>query len=342
MRIPNSGLIDTFAEIGSKSIRHTSLRRTLKAFAVIRGYEPECRFAKMQGIVEDGDKCGLKVAGSRIDDTQYLARSRLLSDRFIALCPAFRELLFKIDGHSISSIAHRPEPVSNRNSRVYLLLGSNRVALDGGLVPIEARTGAGGNPDFAVLDLERFLENRIGPVLPFQPMGGFCRTHEMRGKFRIEVGRHLYSGGARDGGSTEPAGDAADPHQVRHDKVTGACCDGLRQRAGSIEIFAKLNRCFQVARQLRITSQVVVGDRLFEPIDVLVVKRVTAMQRLAQGQALIEIDHQADIGSNALAHLVYGVHIIDQPVASQTQLQCLEAAFGDQELRFIGECADIR
>ena len=55
-------------------------------------------------------------------------------------------------------------------------------------------------------------------------------------------------------------------------------------------------------RQPRITPVVLVGDRLFEPEDVVRVERVAALQCLGRGQCLIVIDHDCHAGADAVAH----------------------------------------
>src|SRR5262245_16988470 len=136
-------------------------------------------------------------------------------------------------------------------------------------------------------------------------------------KFWIEMSRYLNSGAAGDGGGAKPAGHAADAHEVRHDQISRACCQCLGQRARAVEIFAELYRRRQFACELGVAGQIVVRDRLLEPEEVLLVERVTAMQRVAETQSLIEIDHQFDVCSNSAANGPDGREVVFEPLAPE-------------------------
>src|SRR2546428_9292726 len=49
---------------------------------------------------------------------------------------------------------------------------------------------------------------------------------------------------------------------------------------------------FPYTTLFRSPGEVVVGDRLLQPVEPLVVERVTAMERLPQREPLVEIDHE--------------------------------------------------
>ena len=76
-----------------------------------------------------------------------------------------------------------------------------------------------GNVQQAVLDGVGLLQDWVGPVLPFEPVCGLGDPHHVRGDFRIEMGRHRDAGSASDRRRTQPAGDAADAHEVRHHQI---------------------------------------------------------------------------------------------------------------------------
>ena len=65
------------------------------------------------------------------------------------------------------------------------------------------------------------------------------------------------------------------------------------------------------------------------------------MQRVAEAQALIEIDHQLDVVADGRAHGVDRREIVGQPVAAEPQLQPVEAALGDELQRFVAERRDV-
>src|SRR5438477_48798 len=72
-----------------------------------------------------------------------------------------------------------------------------------------------------VRDLDRIGEDRAGKIQELQPMRrGRYREH-MRAGLGQDVARHRDRRGIGLSGDAEPAGDAADLHQVGHDEVAG-------------------------------------------------------------------------------------------------------------------------
>jgi hypothetical protein len=96
---------------------------------------------------------------------------------------------------------------------------------------------------------------------------------------------------AGNGGGPEPAGDATDPHKVRHDEIACLSLQCLVHVAGAVEVLADLQRRFQLAGQLGIAVEVVVDDRLLDPGEATIVDQVATLQRLGKAEALIEVDH---------------------------------------------------
>ena len=168
-------------------------------------------------------------------------------------------------------------------------------------------------------------------------MGGLGHTHEMRGDLRIEVRGDLHTRRGRDRGAAQPAADAADPHQVRHHVVAGARRDRLVHVARPVEILAELHGRIELAGELRVARNVVVGDRLLEPVQALVVERVAAVQRVAERQTLVEVDHQLTVFARSLADLADRCEVVAEPVAAEPELESPEAAFGDQLCGFACE-----
>src|SRR5262249_14880383 len=92
-----------------------------------------------------------------------------------------------------------PQSAPVRRLRVIL------IALRGVFIPFDAGAGLVRPLQHTVDERERLDDNRVGPVLPFEPMGGLGDAHEMRGKFRIEMRRHGNAGRTGDGGCAQPA-----------------------------------------------------------------------------------------------------------------------------------------
>src|SRR5258705_6417713 len=102
------------------------------------------------------------------------------------------------------------------------------------------------------------------------------------------------------------------------------------QCARSVEILPELHGGRQLPGELGVACEIVIDNRFLEPGEALPVERVTAVQRVAETEALIEIHHQLDIRTGRAAHRLYRREIVSQSVAAQPQLEGLEAAFGDQ------------
>jgi hypothetical protein len=176
---------------------------------------------------------------------------------------------------------------------------------------------------------ERLGEYGIGPVLPFEPVRSLGHAHQMRRDLRIEVGRHLDTRCAGDRGRTKPSADPSDPHQIRHDIIAGPGPDGLEERPRTIEVLAELDGGLELARELRVAREIIVSNRLFEPVETLIVEGVSAVQRVAEAHALVEVGHQLDVIANGAAYRLDGGDIVSETFPPETQLQTLEIAFGN-------------
>src|SRR6202030_2619877 len=102
------------------------------------------------------------------------------------------------------------------------------------------------------------------------------------------------------------------------------------QCARAVEILPELYGCRQFPGELRVSAEVIISDRFLEPGEALPVERVTAVQCIAEAEALIEIHDQLDIGAGRTAHRLSRREIVSQFVAAQAQFEGLEAAFGDK------------
>jgi len=141
------------------------------------------------------------------------------------------------------------------------------MALDRLFIPRDAAAGPIGNNEMAGLELERLGQDGIRPVLPLEPVRRFGDPHEMRRDFRIEVGRHFDAGRAGDGGGAQPAGHAADPHQVGHHVFAGAGLDRLEQRDLVTRDRTKEDRRVVVHRLTKAGTELV--NELDRPMDAL-------------------------------------------------------------------------
>ena len=63
----------------------------------------------------------------------------------------------------------------------------------------------------------------------------------------------------------QPAGDAADAHEVRHHEVAGLDLQRRVQLARAVEVLADLDRRLQLGGEPRIAVEIVVDDRLLDP-----------------------------------------------------------------------------
>src|SRR6476646_2826892 len=109
------------------------------------------------------------------------------------------------------------------------------------------------------------------------------------------------------------------------------------QCARPVEILPELQRCRQFAAELGVACEIVINNRLLEPVQALPVERVTAMQGIAETETLIEVHHQLDIRAGRAAHGLYRGEIVDQSVAAQAQLEALETAVGDKRSSCVGQ-----
>jgi len=100
---------------------------------------------------------------------------------------------------------------------------SNRLqGIQLGFVPENATTRPIRHQHLAIGDLERLLQDRVGPIHVFNPMCRRRRAQKLRADYRHQVRRHLDTLRRGDARGLHPARRAADPRDVRHDEVAGA------------------------------------------------------------------------------------------------------------------------
>ena|SRR6476620_3687261 len=109
------------------------------------------------------------------------------------------------------------------------------------------------------------------------------------------------------------------------------------QCARPVEILPELDGRCQFPGELRVACEIIISNRLLEPVEALPVERMTAVQCIAEAEALIEIHHQLDIRARRAAHRLYRGEIVSQSVAAQAQLEGLEAAFGDKRSSVVAQ-----
>jgi hypothetical protein len=128
-------------------------------------------------------------------------------------------------------------------------------------------------------------------------------------------------------------GDAVDPHQVRHDKVGCTRKHRVEQGTRAVEVLSEVNGRRQLARQLRVARHVVVDDGFLELIQMLVIERMTAVQRISKRQSLIEVAHQLHIFAQRATRGRNRREIIVKAISSQPQPQRCESSFANKGCR---------
>jgi hypothetical protein len=67
------------------------------------------------------------------------------------------------------------------------------------LIPFEANAKHIGNVKQSVTNFIWLVEDRIGPILPFQSMRGLGDAHHVSGHFRVKMCGHRYARRSRNG-----------------------------------------------------------------------------------------------------------------------------------------------
>ena len=171
------------------------------------------------------------------------------------------------------------------------------------------------------------------PVAPLEPVGGLAHAQRVRADLGIEVARQRQPRRAGDRRAAQPAGDAADAHQVGHVEVGGLRLHRAPEAARTVEVLADLDRRLQLARELRRAFEVVELDRLLEPLQPLVVECVQAQQRLAAVEALVEVGPQPHLGADRLAHDAHRLQVGRERRAPEAHLDRAKPALLNQPAR---------
>jgi hypothetical protein len=122
----------------------------------------------------------------------------------------------------------------------------------------------------------------MGPVDPFEPVGRRSDTQQVRRELRVQMVGELYPRGHRNPHGAHPARDAADPHEIAHRVVHATGFQEVQEIPCTIVIFARLQRRPSLAVKLGVATEVVVCDRLLEPVETLLVEFVATAHRDAR------------------------------------------------------------
>jgi len=144
------------------------------------------------------------------------------------------------------------------------------------------------------------------------------------------MGGHRHAGSSGNRRGPHPACHATDAHEIGHDIVARPALNCSLKVTGAIKIFADLDRRLQLPGKLCVTVEVIVNDRLFDPIQAEIVEHMTSLQGLGEVQSLIEIDHQVHVVANCIPDSLYRSEIIADAVASEAQFEAAESSFVTQ------------
>jgi hypothetical protein len=143
------------------------------------------------------------------------------------------------------------------------------------------------------------------------------------------VGGHGQAGHVGDGGGLQPAGDTADPHQVRHDQVARLGPDGLAHGPRAVEVLPQHDGGGDVTGDPCVAVQVVVAERFLDPGQALAVERAAALQSLTQGEPLVVVGNQGDLVADRGADPADHLEVVGGAIPAHPDLQRGEAALGE-------------
>ena len=184
----------------------------------------------------------------------------------------------------------------------------------------ESRTRAVGDQSFTIAHFERLLQHRAGPIDVLEPMRGRRHGQQVGADFWEKVARHFATGSLGQRGSSHPARDAADALQIGHHEIGRVKVERFQHLINTREIFANLNRSFQLGSHTRTTGQVVGPHGFFNPNQPLAVEHSSAMDRFVDRQRLIEISHQQNIAWKSAAHRPHGSQVFGRRRTAQPNL----------------------
>jgi hypothetical protein len=117
-----------------------------------------------------------------------------------------------------------------------------RERLDRVQLPPKSNAGAIRNVSIAVLDPQRLLKDRIGPVDILQVMGAGRRGKKVHADLRQQMRRHHDSPRCGKAGGVDPTAHAADASDIRHHVIAGSGGERLEHRFRSVEVLSDLHR----------------------------------------------------------------------------------------------------
>jgi len=133
------------------------------------------------------------------------------------------------------------------------------------LVLLQPDAGHIRNAQLTILDLIGLLQDRVRPILPFEPMSRFADPHNVGGHLGIQMRRNRNARHRSDSGRSLPASHAANPHEVRHHVIAGLHLQGSVEHAWPVEVLADLYRRLKIGGEPRVALEVVVDDGLLDP-----------------------------------------------------------------------------
>src|SRR5207344_3288632 len=127
--------------------------------------------------------------------------------------------------------------------------------------------------------------------------------------FGHEVAYHREIEGFRHAGDLEPSRDAAGAHEVNHDDVHRARFHHLTVRRRTVQVLAAGNRRRERVGHAGKPLEIVGRCDVLEPEQAYVLDPRADVDRLLDPPALVDIAHEVDARSDALAHLADAVYL---------------------------------
>ena len=140
-----------------------------------------------------------------------------------------------------------------------------------------------------------------------------------------------------------PARHAADALHVGHQHVRRAGLNDLLQPLRRVDLFAEADRRLDRAHDLGVVLEILVGDRVLDPRQLVRLQRVRQPVRMRARQRGAEIRHQIHFRSDRLTHGTHGGNVLGHIAAADPHLHRLEslldeiAGFALQLVQVVGD-----
>ena len=156
-------------------------------------------------------------------------------------------------------------------------------------------------------------------------MGRGRYRHHMGARLDEKMARHRQAGRFRLAHSAQPAGNAADLHQVGHGEIAGAGGNGMRHVVTEPPILAGLHRNAAFAPHLRMADEILRRHRLLDPMQIELGQPLQPTNGFRRGLGLVVVDHQSNLGTENVAHAGDHRHIAREIAVADLDLDRLEA-----------------